>query len=269
MSQSSDSRMFLTQSGNIEVYLTTCPEKIREAQKLRYRVFSDHYHHSHHFEHAQNEGIDEDVLDKFCHILIAEDVRDGRVVGTYRLIQEDAAHKAGGFLSSSEFDLKILEKQPWRKLELGRACVDPEYRTGRTIHLLWQVIKAYIVHFDISLLFGIGSFPVVQAEAVKQALSYLHAYYLAPEHYRTRALASSFVSMDIIPKDHIDVTQALAELPPLIKGYIRIGGFVGEGAFLDTSFGSLDVCIVGEAQKMVQNFSALFHNGKKAEEEIL
>jgi putative hemolysin len=244
-------------SGAIQVRLADSEEEIRAAQALRYRVF---YGEQNAVPTAAmtRELRDFDEFDGKADHLLALDTtrRDPReaVVGTYRLIRRAAAG-AGGFYSNAEFDLARLEAWPGEVLELGRSCVDPAYRSGRVINLLWRGIAAYLNEAGAELLFGCGSLPGADPEKLRLPLAYLHHYHLAPRHIRPRALPDRFVKMDALPKAEIDPVKALAAMPPLIKGYLRLGGFVGEGAVVDSDFDCTDVCVVVQAALITAKYA--------------
>ncbi len=179
----------------------------------------------------------------------------GVVVGTYRLIRRAAAARLGGFYSAGEFDIARLVAYPGEILELGRSCVDNAYRQRPTMQLLWSGIAAYVFHFDIALMFGCASLPGTDPDALAVPLSYLHHHRLAPLPLRTRALADRYVEMNRLPGTAIDPVRSLARLPPLIKGYLRLGGFVGEGAVIDTDFNTVDVCVVVKTDLVAEKYS--------------
>jgi putative hemolysin len=244
-------------SGNILVRLAESEEEIRAAQALRYRVFYGE-HEAVPSAAVARERRDFDSFDDKADHLLALDTtqRQARnaVVGTYRLIRREAVG-AGGFYSSAEFDLSRLESWPGEVLELGRSCVDPGHRSGRIINLLWRGIAAYINRSGAELLFGCGSLPGADPDALRLPLAYLHHFHLAPRHIRPRALAERFLAMDTLPKDAIDPAEALAALPPLIKGYLRLGGFVGDGAVVDADFNCTDVCVVVQASLITEKYA--------------
>jgi putative hemolysin len=193
-------------------------------------------------------GRDSDEFDAVAdHLLVVDhDLGDGpeSVVGSYRLIRREAAAKLGRFYSESEYDIAPIIAWPGGILELGRSCVAPPYRTRGTLQLLWRGIAAYVFRHRIDLMFGCASLPGTDLEALAPLLSYLHANHLAPPALRPRALAERHVAMDRLPMDAARSKAALIALPPLIKGYLRLGGFVGDGAVLDPQFNTTDVCVV-------------------------
>ena len=162
---------------------------------------------------------------------------------------------AAASYTSGEFDIGRLNAWPGEVLELGRSCVDAEYRNRRAINLLWRGIAIYLKRHNIQLMFGCGSLPGTDQDALRLPLSYLYHYHLAPRHIRPRALEERYLQMDLMPKDDVDPKQALETIPPLIKGYLRLGGFVGDGAVLDPDFGCIDVCIVVLTEMMTEKYA--------------
>jgi putative hemolysin len=187
---------------------------------------------------------DFDRFDDDCdHLLVIDHAREA-VVGTYRLIRRQAAQRLGGFYSAAEYDLRGLPDHPGEILELGRSCTDASARSGPAAKLLWRAISAYVFHHRIELMFGCASLSGTDPGTLALPLSYLHHFHRAPDALCVRALPDRYVGMDRLPKDAIDSTQAQALLPPLIKGYLRLGGFVGDGAVIDRQFNTTDVAIV-------------------------
>jgi putative hemolysin len=139
-------------------------------------------------------------------------------------------------------------------MELGRSCVEEGYRTMPTLQLLWQGIAAYVFEHDIKLMFGCASFHGTDPDAFSDVLTYLHHNHLAPEDMRPRAVAERYESMARASIDGIDARQALRDLPPLIKGYLRLGGYVGDGAVVDHQFNTTDICIVLPTEKVTERY---------------
>lgn len=234
-------------AGNLGVRLAESPAEVDAAQALRFRVFYEEMGARADAATAAS-GRDSDEFDAVAdHLLVLDhDLGDGleSVVGSYRLIRREAAAKLGRFYSESEYDIAPIIAWPGGILELGRSCVAPPYRTRGTLQLLWRGIAAYVFRHRIDLMFGCASLPGTHLDALAPLLSYLHANHLAPPALRPRALAERFVAMDRIPMDAAQSKAALIALPPLIKGYLRLGGFVGDGAVLDAQFNTTDVCVV-------------------------
>jgi L-ornithine Nalpha-acyltransferase len=245
-------------SGPLQVRLAESNADIAAAQGLRYRVFYESLGARAAVEAARLRR-DFDRFDERCdHLLVLDHSRGSspeNVVGTYRLIRRAAAARLGGFYSAGEFDISRLLAYSGEILELGRSCVDSAYRQRPTMHLLWSGIAAYVLYYDIVLMFGCASLPGTDPEALSAPLSYLYHYRLAPPALRARALPERYVEMNLLPKDAIDPVRAPAELPPLIKGYLRLGGFVGEGAVIDADFNTVDVCIVVKTDLVTEKYS--------------
>ena len=232
---------------SLEIRLAASEAEIDAAQALRYRVFDEEMGAQPTPDMAAARR-DVDRFDGICDHLLAIDHARGNgadaVVGTYRLIRRPVAAARGGFYSAAEFDLGALPDHAGEILELGRSCIDASARTGSAARLMWRGISAYVFHYDIALMFGCASLPGTDPDASALPLSYLHHFHLAPPELRPRALPARFVTMDRMAKAAIDPVAAQALLPPLIKGYLRLGGFVGEGAVIDRQFNTTDISIV-------------------------
>jgi L-ornithine Nalpha-acyltransferase len=234
-------------SGRLQVRLADSAAEIDAAQRLRYRVFYDEMGAKPTAE-MERLGRDFDDFDEVCdHLLVIDHARGSGahgVVGTYRLIRREAAERLGRFYSAAEYDIAKIAAYPREVLELGRSCVDASARNRPTMQLLWRGIASYVFHYDIALMFGCASLPGTDPDALAVPLSYLYHHHLAPPALRPKALAERYVEMRRLDREAIDASRTLAELPPLIKGYLRLGGFVGDGAVIDHQFNTTDVCVV-------------------------
>ena len=228
---------------SLQVRLAQNAAEIDAAQALRYRVFYEEMGAQPTAEMAARRR-DFDRFDDDCDHLLVIDHAQSAVVGTYRLIRRQAAQRHGGFYSAAEYDLRALPDHPGEILELGRSCTEASARTGPAAKLMWRAISAYVFHYRIELMFGCASLSGTDPDALALPLSYLHHFHHAPDALRVRALPGRYVGMDRLAKDAIDAAQAQAQLPPLIKGYLRLGGFVGDGAVIDRQFNTTDVAIV-------------------------
>jgi L-ornithine Nalpha-acyltransferase len=239
--------------GSLEVRLARTKKDIRRAQRLRYKVFYEEMSATPN-PTAYLTRRDKDPFDPICdHLLVLDyDVPTKpfrklkpKVVGTYRLLRQDVASRNFGFYSNGEFDLSSLiqANKSSKFLELGRSCVLKDYRSKRTLDLLWQGLYAYIIHHKIDFMIGCASFENTQLSDHSYALSFLH-HYAGGFEPRPKAVLGRHLSMNMIPKDQIDVKKALRLLPPLIKGYLRLGATFGDGAVLDPQFGTTDVLVV-------------------------
>ncbi|MDP9127855.1 MAG: GNAT family N-acetyltransferase, partial [Pseudomonadota bacterium] len=220
---------------------------------------------------------DFDAFDEHCdHLLVIDHMRQGKnkVIGTYRLIRRVAAEKSGGFYSALEYDITPLLEYPGEILELGRSCIDAEYRTGPVMQILWRGLTAYVFKHDIRLMFGCASLPGTDPAALALPLSYLHHHHLAPPGLRPKALPERYVDMALMPREAFDPNVAFDNmkmdprsgsnsLPPLIKGYIRVGGFVGEGAVVDHQFNTTDICIIVKTDLITRRYIKHYERSNK------
>lgn len=245
--------------GSLEVRLATSEREIVAAQRLRSRVF---------FDQARQQQLDADVYDECCDhlIVIDRDRSETEIVGTYRLLRQDRTVASGGFYSEGEFELSRLVSRHsgLRFLELGRSCVLPEYRTKRTIELLWQGIHAYLGLHKIDVMVGCASFPGIVPALHAQSLTYLAQNCTAGWPWATRAVASRYCSMDLMPAEAVDTRAAIAGLPPLIKAYLRVGAKVGEGCVVDAEFGTVDVFIVMPVEAIAPRYMNYYGEGRLA-----
>ncbi|GAB0117619.1 GNAT family N-acetyltransferase [Acidisoma sp. 7E03] len=234
-------------AGNLGLRIARTAEELDAAQALRYRVFYEELG-AHADATTEARHRDSDRYDAVAdHLLVVDhDLGDGpdSVIGTYRLIRREAAETIGRFYSADEYDISLIERFPGRVLELGRSCVDAAYRGRAAMQLLWRGIAAYVFTHNIDLMFGCASLPGTDVDELAASLTYLYANHLAPPDIRLRALPHRFVEMQRMDPAAIDARQVLVGLPPLIKGYLRLGGFVGDGAVVDHQFNTTDVAVV-------------------------
>jgi len=244
----------LLKAGSLEVRLAQSEEDIKAAQQLRYEVF---YEECGAQADETMERLKRDIspIDDFCDVLLVIDHAYNKVVGTYRFMLREAALEFGEHYTALEFDIHKLVSYPGQIMELSRSCVHKDYRTKPTMQLLWRGIGAYIQLNQVALCFGCASFIGTDSSKYREALAYLYHYHLAPPELRTRALQIHYQEMNLIPKEEVDTKEAIRQLPPLIKGYLRLGGFVGEGAFIDYEFNSIDVCIVVRRETVGERYS--------------
>jgi len=242
-----DERLVDVRTETLHIRLAETPIEVEAAQALRYRVFYESMAAKPTPEMAAIRR-DFDSFDPYCDHLLVFDTTRGEgsegVVGTYRLMRREAAAARGQFYTADEYNIDNLIAYPGEILELGRSCIDGGYRGGATMQLLWRGIAEYVLAYDIELMFGCASLPGIDPEALALPLSYLYHHHLAPPALRPWAVPERYVAMNRIAADDIDPRRALQMLPPLIKGYLRLGGFIGEGAVVDEQFGTTDVCVV-------------------------
>ena len=253
--------------GSLEVRLAHTACEIDAAQALRYRVF---------YEEMSAKADDEmsvrkrdfDRFDEFCdHLLVVdhalaagradEDLPLDAVVGCYRLLRQDVAELHGGFYTASEYDIAPLlarTSQNLRFLELGRSCVLPPYRNKPTVELLWHGIMHYVATHNLDVMFGCASFEGTDPDKLALPLSYLYHHHLTPPEWYVRALADRYVEMNRMPKVEVSPREALRGLPPMIKGYLRAGCYIGDGAVVDEQFGTTDVLILFPVSQISERY---------------
>ena len=242
----------LAVSGALEVRLAETEHEVEQAQRLRFKVFYEEMS-AVPSPQMRETARDFDKYDDVCdHLLVVDrdaHDEDGQplVVGTYRLTRKKDADKVGGFYTSSEYDLTAMLKglpADFKYLELGRSCILKSYRARPgTMQLLWKGLMAYVARFDIDLMFGCASLPGIDVAEMALPLSYLHYFHPMPEHLKVRAQPELYVEMNRLPKEAIDEREGIRSLPAMLKGYVRAGCCIGEGAVVDRQFGTTDVFI--------------------------
>lgn len=243
-------------AGNLMVRLAEDQSEITASQALRYRIFCGEMGGEASAE-IQAAQRDFDDFDQVCdHLLVIDSEKQGAdaIVGTYRLLRSGPMRQMGHFYTENEYDISALKAYPGELLELGRSCVDAAYRNRAVMTLLWRGIGAYVALHQIKLMFGCASFTGADPDAHALALAYLYYHHLAPEAVRLKALPEHYVAMDRIPRDQVDARAALREIPPLIKGYLRLNGVIGDGAVVDAAYNTTDVAIVVETDKVTDKY---------------
>ena len=250
--------------GALEVRLARNPAEIAAAQEVRYRVFYDELG-ARQSDLSSAAGRDADRFDEVCdHLLVFDTSLPGpdhrRIVGTYRLLRQEIAVAAGGFYSDGEFELKkLVARHPGQRfLELGRSCVLPEYRSKRTIEALWQGIWAYVNHYGIGVMTGCASFQGTVPAAHAEPLSYLAHNCRASLEWDVRAVSGRYCPMDLMPPEAMSMKSAIAAMPPLIKGYLRVGAKIGDGCVIDHQFGTVDVFIVMPVKEIAARYVSYY-----------
>ncbi len=234
---------------------------LRAAQRLRYDVFVtelggdgplvDH-----------DARLEQDKFDPFFdHLLLIDTAKENAVVGVYRLLLDANAAAAGQFYSEDEYDLSVLRRSGRRLLELGRSCLAPDYRGGEGMFHLWNGLAGYILENNVEILFGVASFHGTDPDALAEPLSLLYHRHLAPEALRVRAQKEHYQSMDLMPEDQINRPAAMRQVPALLKAYLRLGGYVGDGAFVDHPFNTTDICLVMDTHRMNEAQKNIYTKG--------
>jgi L-ornithine Nalpha-acyltransferase len=238
----------------LTVRLARNAAEIVASQALRFTVFYQEMH-ARADDATRRSQLDKDEFDSYCdHLLVIRKgrsgdgiaVEDGEIVGTYRLLRQEIAQMHQGFYTAREFDIApmLARNMTHNFLELGRSCVLKSHRSKPVVELLWQGIWNYVRENRLDVMFGCASLEGNNVAEHADALSYLAHYAMPQSQWQARALPSRFVDMKIKPKDAIDQKRALQSLPPLIKGYLRLGCSIGEGAIIDHQFNTIDVLII-------------------------
>lgn len=253
------------QTPDFELRLARDAADIRAGQWLRYTVFVEEMGGDgplvDHDARLERDSLD----DRADHLILFDRAAPGQpAVGVYRLLRGDQLKPGEAFYSSREYDLSALTGSGRRLLELGRSCVHPDYRGGPALMRLWQGLLSYVERHEIELMFGVASFHGTDLDPIAPALSLLHHRHLAPPDLRLRAVGENARSMDLVPESEIDRLAAMRAVPALIKAYLRLGGFVGEGAWIDRDFNTTDVGIVVDITRVPAKLRARYAAGGKA-----
>ncbi|MFT5001156.1 MAG: putative hemolysin [Paracoccaceae bacterium] len=247
---------------HFELRLAQSSADLIAAQRLRYRVFVQELG-------ATGATVDQatcresDGFDGiYDHLILIDRRRDPRlldhVVGVYRLLRGEIAKANDGFYSATEFDLSVLNNSGRNLLELGRSCVDANYRGGVAVYLLWNGLAEYVLRHRVDVLFGVASYHGTDVMQIAQSLSFLHQNHLAPTCLRVNVRPAFSQPMDIIAAPDLDRVQAMAQTPALIKAYLRLGGSIGDGAYIDHDFNTIDVCLMMDTARMSTRHKAAY-----------
>lgn len=248
----------------LDVRLAETQPDLLATQRLRYRVFVGELG-------ADGPLVDHDAQlerDEFDpivdHLVLVDTRRDpaagNHVVGVYRLLRGDAAERFGRFYCDDEYDLTPLRRSGRRLVELGRSCVDPAYRGGSGMFMLWNALADYVLDNGIEIMFGVASFHGTDIEALAPALSWLHHHHLAPPELRPTARPPNAQTMDLIPADRLDRRAAMTAMPALIKAYLRLGGVVGQDAWVDHAFNTTDVFLLMDTAAMSERHRKFYQD---------
>ncbi|MBX2855738.1 MAG: GNAT family N-acetyltransferase [Rhodobacteraceae bacterium] len=276
--------------GRYTVRLAETEDEVAAAQALRYQVFVEEMGAK-----ASPEDIalkrERDRFDPFCdHLVLVDEgepqeaaekggeaetptrgVGPTEIVGVYRLLRSSVARNGvgdapgPGFYTSGEYDLSKIEAHPGETLELGRSCVAAHHRGTAAMQLLWLALSQYIIIHKIDVMFGTASFHGSEIEPLKIPLSFLHHNYLAPVDLRPRAVEGHYVDMNLMPEEEAPRVEAMRLMPALMKGYLRLNGFVGDGAYIDYEFNTVDVCLVMDTEKISDRYKKFYERRAPAD----
>lgn len=258
----------IARANQLELRLVQAGPEVEAAQRLRYRVFYEEMGAAPTAEMRVTRR-DADRFDAVAEHLVVVDLdrpaaEQPCVVGCYRVLRQSVAARHDGFYTAQEFDLAGITAPLGELMELGRSCVEPDYRTGAVMQLLWRGIADHIDGHRVGLMLGCASLPGTDPDAVAPLLSYLHHHHLAPLGLRPRAHAAHLVPTDPIPLAELDSRSALRALPPLLKAYLRMGGMIGDGAVIDRQFNTIDVCLVLPSARVVAHYQRHYRQHRVA-----
>ena len=255
----------LGQINSLECRLAENPEEVRRSQNMRYDVFFEDMAATP-CDDSLNNQRDVDEYDQYCdHLLVFDNrldgaARSGKIVGSYRLLRQCETDKSSGFYSQTEFDIdNLVRRHPDKNfLEFGRSCVLPSYRNKRTIELLWQGSWAYVRRYGVDVMFGCASFNGTDPDLLAEPLSFLFHHARAEGEWEAFAQPDRGVNMNRIKAENLDNRSALRQLPPLIKGYLRLGAAIGGEAVIDPQFGCIDVLIILPVEALNPRYVAYY-----------
>lgn len=249
-------------NAHLTLTLAQTEEDLLAAERLRYEVFVEELggdgalvDHTGRFERDRFDPV-------FDHLVLVDETRDraklDHVVGVYRVLPSGRSDR---YYSEDEYDLSRLTDTGRPLLELGRTCVRDGYRNGTALYLLWNGLAEYVRSREIEILFGVASLHGTDIDALAGSLSLLHDAYLAPPDLRVRAQDGVYQAMNLLERDQIDRVASMRAIPALIKSYLKLGGFVGDGAFIDHDFNTTDVCLVIDVNRMTPTARARYAKG--------
>jgi putative hemolysin len=241
-----------TDSDQLTLKIAETPEEIQAAQALRYQIFYEEMG-ALPTEEMKNLRREIDAYDPFCqHLLVMSGTE---VVGTYRLLTLDDARANGiSLYTETEYDISKLKATGKRIMEVSRSCVLEAYRSKMAINLLWRGICDFVVANKIDYLIGVPSLQGTDLSIHTQALAYLKAYHMADESVCPKVNEEYYHPLPDLDKSAIDAKREFAKLPPLLKGYLRVGAVIGDGAFIDHQFNTVDVVIIVEIEKIDERY---------------
>jgi putative hemolysin len=253
----------ILESENYSIKLAETKSELKQAQALRYSVFYKEKKAKPTFT-KKIIKLDYDTIDKYADHLIVLDKKNkkNKIVGTYRLIRGDVAKLFGGYYSSSEFNLINITNNYKDKhiLELGRSCVHQDYRNGSIMNLLWKAIAEYVKLYDIKILLGCASFSGIEPTKYSDELSYLRQNFCLPEHLSVESFDKNIYPVYKLKENNSNQLRIFAKLPPLLKGYLRIGGKVSHNFYVDHNFNTIDLCVVVNTSDIDEKYRKKYLN---------
>ena len=233
--------------GNLETRLAESSSEIKEAQRIRFRVFCEEMSARKDLR-SRLTGREEDGHDRACDHLLVFDIETTpkKVVGTQRFMVKTSSEPGSAFHSQNQFDFEALARQhpAMNFMELGRSCILPEYRNKRTMELMWHGTWAYALQNQVDVMVGCASFPTSDLEEISPQLGFLNKQSTATKPWSVNATAKNPICMSAFDTSMDNDKQIFRQLPTLIKGYLRLGAFFASEAVPDPEFGTIDVAVI-------------------------
>jgi putative hemolysin len=245
------------QQSNLSVMLASNSSEIEQAMRLRYQVFVEEEKN---MQMLNENGLEQDEYDIYCDHLIVKDMESKRVVGTYRLLPGERAMDNIGFYSETEFDLRCFHDQKTQALELGRSCIDPAYRGGRAIQLLWEGIAGYISEHNYRYLIGCASVHLHHLDDLNVIYSMLCTKQVLTDRFGIKPLETHRIEGLRYVTSELSDKEVFRKLPPLMKGYQWLGAEIGGDPAYDKLFGTVDFFIVLEKDRLTRRYKKHFLN---------
>ena len=239
----------------LTVKLAETDKEREQAFHLRYRVFAEESNNTQLMNPMKTEW---DAFDQYCDHLIVKDMQQDSVVGTYRLLPGKRIANHGGFYSEKEFDLTPLKEHKEDILELGRSCIDPKYRSGQTLQLLWEGIATYLTQNPYRYMIGCASIHLEKVCEVYQIYSYFKKTGMLSEEFQINPHPSHRLQGLTEVQLYLSEKEIIRKLPPLLKGYRRMGAKIGGEPAYDPIFDSIDFLIILEKSRITQKYQRRF-----------
>ncbi len=237
---------------DLHVHLAENQLEVEKAYSLRYNVFNLELGEG--LPSSRETLKDKDEYDFFCdHLVVTDSSENNMVVGTYRILRKEIAKKTIGFYSENEFDLFNIYNLEYELAEVGRSCVHPDYRDGSVITLLWKGLANYMNYYNIRYYMGCGSIHSIDKENALNVYEYFKKKNAISEIY-----IPPLEKCKIIDENFILCDFETNSIPPLIKGYLRLGAKICGEPALDLEFGTTDFFILLDQEKITSKYSSKF-----------
>ena len=227
--------------GRYRARVTQDPRDVEAAQRLRHAAFIAGREGAVDSDDRAG-GLDRDAFDADCMHVLIEEVRTGRLVCCFRMLHLESGAQIGRSYSAQYYELSKLEEYPSPMVEMGRFCMAPDCRDPDVIRVAWGAMTNYVQEHGVELLFGCSSFDGVDAEAYQDAFAYLKEKHLAPKRWLPRVKAPRvFRFAKHLRLRRPDVKLAMRRMPPLLRSYLLLGGWVSDHAVIDSDLNTLHV----------------------------